>query len=250
VRILGYRPDRDLSALYEGARLVVFPSLYGGFGMPILEAMHFGRPVACSDVTSLPEVAGDAALFFDPRRPESIVDALLRLLDEPGLAEALARRGQARLSALDTADMARRYLEVFEAAAGPAQPRVPTLDGVFPDRWLGGRLALSLAEGGTCELDLFAPPWLRARRVQVEAVARGRRLGGCRLERGARETLRFEVPGRDPSVEIRLSPLFQPAAIGLGDDHRVLSCQCEGARLLGPEGVHDLVPATGVPATP
>ena len=132
VRLLGYLPEGDLAALYEGATLVVFPSLYEGFGMPVLEAMHFGKAVACSEVTSLPEVAGDAALFFDPRRPEAIAGALERLLNEPDLRAALARRGEERVAALDTAGMASAYLDVFAAAARATDARGPWSGASIP----------------------------------------------------------------------------------------------------------------------
>ena len=68
VRFLGYRAQRDLPALYRGAACLVFPSLFEGFGMPVLEAMASGCPVVCSDTTSLPEIAGDAALLVEPQR--------------------------------------------------------------------------------------------------------------------------------------------------------------------------------------
>src|SRR5207247_1567095 len=66
VRLLDYVPDDDLAGLYSGARAFVFPSLYEGFGFPVLEAMACGTPVVCANTASLPEVAGDAALLVDP----------------------------------------------------------------------------------------------------------------------------------------------------------------------------------------
>ncbi|MET0555784.1 MAG: glycosyltransferase family 1 protein [Vicinamibacteria bacterium] len=243
VRMLGYLPEADLAALFEGALFVVFPSLYEGFGMPVLEAMHFGKAVACSDVTSLPEVAGDAALFFDPRRPDEIARALLRLLDEPELRESLARRGAERVAALDVDRMARAYLDVLAAAACGSADRGPSLSGVHSDGWLGERSTLQFGAPGTCELDLFAPPWLRARAVAVTATAHGRPLGAWRLRRDSRLTVRFAVDERDRRVEIRCAPVFRPAAPGSGGDERLLSCRCEGARLVGAAGAYDLLAA-------
>jgi glycosyltransferase involved in cell wall biosynthesis len=243
VRLLGYLPDADLAAVFEGATLVVFPSLYEGFGMPVLEAMHFGKPVACSDVTSLPEVAGDAALFFDPRRPEAVAAALERLLDDADLRASLARRGEERVAALDPAGMARAYLDVLAAAAQGADARGPWLAGVHPDGWLGERLALSVGARGTCELDLFAPYWLKARAVAVTASAHGRSLGAWQVPRDGRATIRFAVADGDRRVEIRFAPVFRPAGSRSGGDQRVLTCQCEGARLLDEAGAHDLLAA-------
>jgi glycosyltransferase involved in cell wall biosynthesis len=89
----GYVPDEDLPAIYTGAQALVFPSLYEGFGLPVLEAMTCGTPVTCSSTSSIPEVVEDAALRFDPDRVESIVDALRCLLSDADLCATLQRRG-------------------------------------------------------------------------------------------------------------------------------------------------------------
>jgi glycosyltransferase involved in cell wall biosynthesis len=78
------------------AACVVFPSLYEGFGLPVLEAMIRGVPVACSDRSSLPEVAGDAALLFDPEDVPGIASAMERLVADSELADRLVRAGRAR----------------------------------------------------------------------------------------------------------------------------------------------------------
>src|SRR5262249_37790987 len=75
--------QEELVRLYQGAAALVFPSLYEGFGMPVLEAMACGCPVACSNVTSLPEVAGDAARLFDPRDVDDIASAVEDVLGDP-----------------------------------------------------------------------------------------------------------------------------------------------------------------------
>lgn len=93
VRFLDWVSDADLEGLYRAATCLAFPSLAEGFGLPVLEAMRRGLPVACSNATSLPEVAGDAALLFDPLSVDAIADALRRLLADPGLRAELARRG-------------------------------------------------------------------------------------------------------------------------------------------------------------
>ncbi|PWH20031.1 MAG: glycosyltransferase family 1 protein [Ardenticatenia bacterium] len=96
VMFLGTVADEDLPGLYSGALCFVFPSLYEGFGLPVLEAMACGTPVACSNVASLPEVAGEAALLFDPQDVECIRDALMRLLGDVDLRNDFARRGRER----------------------------------------------------------------------------------------------------------------------------------------------------------
>lgn len=232
VRFLGFLPTRDLAAVYEGCRLVVFPSLYEGFGMPVLEAMHYDTPVACSAVTSLPEVAGDAALFFDPRRPAEIADAIERLLDDGAFASSLVERGRARLASLDSDAMARAYLEVFADAAGTSERAAEGLHGLFPDGWMGER-AWIVPGGGhrACELDVHAPYWLRAREVRLSAHRLGgEAVGEWSVRRGTRAAVRIPLDGA--RVRLRLSPVFRPSEQGLGADERLLACQCEGFRLV------------------
>lgn len=110
----GYVPQDDLPALLSGARLFVFPSLYEGFGLPVLEAMACGTPVLCSNVSSLPEVAGDAALLADPLDVESIAQAMNRLLQNEGLRAQLVKRGFRQACQFSWDRCARETLAVLE----------------------------------------------------------------------------------------------------------------------------------------
>ncbi len=94
VRATGYIPRTFLPLVYQGAECFIFPSLYEGQGLPPLEAMAGGVPVAASDTASLPEVLGDAALYFDPNQPREIAEALLTLLTKPALKEELSEKGR------------------------------------------------------------------------------------------------------------------------------------------------------------
>jgi glycosyltransferase involved in cell wall biosynthesis len=114
VHMLGYVPRHDLPGLYGGAVCLVHPSLFEGFGIPLIEAMHVGCPILAADGTGLSEVAGDAALLFDPRDPEVIARALATVAGDAQCAAELARRAQARASLFSAAAMARRTLDLFE----------------------------------------------------------------------------------------------------------------------------------------
>lgn len=96
VRFLGWVSAPELEALYAVASCFVFPSLYEGFGLPVLEAMQRGVPVACSSASSLPEVAGDAAVLFDPLDVPAMAAAIVRLLDDDAGADRLRVAGRAR----------------------------------------------------------------------------------------------------------------------------------------------------------
>lgn len=118
VILTGYVADEDLAALLSGAEAFAFPSLYEGFGFPVLEAMACGVPVVCSSTSSLPEVAGDAALLVEPRQVEAITSALFRLLTEPDLRRELVARGLAQVQRFSWRRCALETMAAFERAAG------------------------------------------------------------------------------------------------------------------------------------
>src|SRR5262249_21942209 len=96
VRFLGYVPEETLAVMYRLAGVFVFPSLYEGFGLPPLEAMASGTPVVTSNLSSLPEVAGDAAVLVDPYDPNAIADGIYRVLTDEHVRLSLKRKGLAR----------------------------------------------------------------------------------------------------------------------------------------------------------
>jgi glycosyltransferase involved in cell wall biosynthesis len=116
VRFPAWVSAEELEGLWELAQAFVFPSLYEGFGLPVLEAMAREVPVACSNASSLPEVAGDAALLFDPRDEHAIAAALKRLLDEPALAASLRARGLDRARRFTWERTARLTLDSYSRA--------------------------------------------------------------------------------------------------------------------------------------
>ena len=117
VHFTGYVTDRQLSACYECATAFVFPSLYEGFGLPALEAMAHGVPMACSDAGSLPEVCGDAAILFDPHSIDAIADSVGRLLDDSDLRRRLATAGPERARQFSWTRTAELTLDVYRAVA-------------------------------------------------------------------------------------------------------------------------------------
>jgi glycosyltransferase involved in cell wall biosynthesis len=130
VRFLSWVSAPELEGIWALARAFVFPSLYEGFGLPVLEAMARGVPVACSNASSLPEVAGDAALLFDPADEPAIADAMTRLLEDTALCEDLRKRGLERAKQFTWERTARLALESYASAFG--------LPGV-PESWTAPR---------------------------------------------------------------------------------------------------------------
>jgi glycosyltransferase involved in cell wall biosynthesis len=130
VRFLGYLPEETLGVMYRLAGVFVFPSLYEGFGLPPLEAMASGTPVVTSNVSSLPEVAGDAAVLVDPYDPNAIANGIYQVLTDDQLRRDLRARGAARARQFSWEQSARRvreiYGEVGEASAAVTSAKEAT----------------------------------------------------------------------------------------------------------------------------
>lgn len=120
VRFLDYVPDADLATLYSLAAVVAMPSLYEGFGIPVVEAMVCGAPVVASTGGSLPEIVGDAGLLVAPDDTSALADALVRAVGDAQLREQLITRGYARARAFNWDAAARQHVAVYHAVAGRA----------------------------------------------------------------------------------------------------------------------------------
>jgi glycosyltransferase involved in cell wall biosynthesis len=116
VRHLGHVPFHRLPALYRRATATVFPSLFEGFGMPLVEAMACGCPLAASNRGVVAETCGDAALLFDPEDEEAIADAIRRIVEDDSLRARLRADGVARAAQFRWDDVAARHLEIYRRA--------------------------------------------------------------------------------------------------------------------------------------
>jgi alpha-1,3-rhamnosyl/mannosyltransferase len=116
VRFLGPLPTADVAALYAGALALVYPSLLEGFGLPVLEAMAAGAPVVASARSSIPEVAGEAALLVEPEDVDALGAVLARIAADGALRDDLRRRGRARVLGFTWERAARETLAVFDEA--------------------------------------------------------------------------------------------------------------------------------------
>ena len=114
----GYVPDEDLPAIYAGAQVLVFPSLYEGFGLPVLEAMACGTPVTASSASSIPEVGGDAVLYFDPTDTDEMIETTRRLLRDAALREEMRTRGLVWANRFSWEQAANETKAVYDAVLG------------------------------------------------------------------------------------------------------------------------------------
>jgi len=129
IRMTGFVAEQDLVVLYNAAEMLVFPSFYEGFGLPVIEAMACGRAVVCSNAASLPEVADAAAVLVDPGSAGELVRAMRDVLRDEELRNRLERRGLQRSRLLSWRETARKTLDVYYEVAGRGAPTAPLSSG-------------------------------------------------------------------------------------------------------------------------
>ena len=114
--LTGFLANEDLEEAYRGSAAYVFPSLFEGFGLSLIEAMHFGTPCACSETSSLGEIGRGAALLFDPEDPAAIADAMRRLLTDSALREELKEAGRVRSAEFTWTKHVERIIHAVESS--------------------------------------------------------------------------------------------------------------------------------------
>ena len=132
VHFTGYVPVEDLPVIYNLGEIFVFPSLYEGFGLPVIEAMACGTPVVTANTSSLEEIAGGAAETVDPRDVDALAEALMALGIDEARRQDLRARGLARAREFSWARAARDMLAVYGRAAGVTAPRAATAPSPSP----------------------------------------------------------------------------------------------------------------------
>ena len=163
IRFLGFLPDEDLASVLRQSLALFFPSLYEGFGIPVVEAQAVGVPVACSRAGSLAEVAGETALFFSPKKPKEMAEAMIRLAGDEKLRSSLILRGHKNVQRFsDPKGMAKAYLDFFQQIASRPRNKV-MLQGIFPDRWAGRKVKITNHNSYSVvvELVVIQPDWLK-----------------------------------------------------------------------------------------
>jgi len=203
VHFFGHLPDREFTGVWRHAGALVFPSLHEGFGIPLVEAMHFGIPIVSSTAGSLPEVAGNAALFVDARDPVALASEMGRMSSNEKLRAELIVRGRKRLLEFSLADEIAEFQEAVFATASRRFLRLWT-KGLHPDGWIEGLAVLGLpAVDGPLRINLrFGPnPVARRLRIYIGLTAYGgfdvRARTACEVELetdSAHRSLVLEIP--------------------------------------------------------
>jgi glycosyltransferase involved in cell wall biosynthesis len=237
VHFLGYLGTNQLAAVWQGCEFLIFPSLYEGFGIPLLEAMYYGKPILCSNVTSIPEIAQDAALYFDPRDPRDIVRCLETIADDPGIKEDLIYQGLSRVSAFDPVDITKKYTEIFDSAIKDPKPLENGVTGLFPDNWTGEETIITFRPGEKnryLEMFVEAPGFMPSTTIKIELKNSDGICQKWKIHRGNKMTIRQALPEQEGTFVLLVKPTFRPSDFQINEDNRRLGLICHKICLVSP----------------
>ncbi|MHB9142806.1 MAG: glycosyltransferase family 4 protein [Paludibacter sp.] len=232
VHFLGYVPEDDLSAILAGCRFLIFPSLFEGFGIPVAEAMSFGKPVLCSNVTSLPEVGGDAALYFDPRRPSEIVTAIERVLADSCLNNHLITAGFKQAEKFNKIEMIKKYRSILHNVAVSGGGNAFKAEGIYGDGWTGPVVEFisgNATKGNVLEIEMFNPgPF-----PNVVVTYRVNNIPKAKytVKSGEKRLISQILPDSVSEIEVLINPTFNPSDNG-SEDGRDLGLQVQRAEII------------------
>ena len=238
-------PEDQLAAVWQGCAFLIFPSLYEGFGIPILEAMSVGIPVLCSNVTSLPEVAGEAAIYFNPGSPQEIANSIQRIERKSAYREQLIVQGVKRLKEFsDARGLAKRYLEILQTTlAGEPEYRDYALEGISADGWIlqSGIYLLfppsKKEEKREWQIILSLPEWFPTFATIQVHDKKNESVIKVELAPGETKELSYLLPAETGYLVLNSSPIFSPLQLGVGKDTRSIGLYCVQSKIISSDSI-------------
>jgi len=242
----GFVSPTEYDCLLNAAYALIFPSLYEGFGIPVLEAMASRIPVLCSNVTSLPEVGGDAVIYFDPRKPNDICNSITRLIEDPLLKDIMIEKGLKQAKKFENSKrMASQYVSIFRDVIKNHNRN--HISGIFDDRWTSDIININFSasqdnSSRTLLIELENPKWTKIKTpVQIQVICcRKRNILPTWLINGKTTSLNIPLPKNAGIIEIRISPIFNPKKLKMNNDSRNLGLYCIKCEIINSTGRLDL----------
>ncbi len=232
----GYVSSNALFGLMSACKALIFPSLYEGFGIPVVEAMLLGKPVLCSNRGSLVEVGGKSALYFHPGKPKEIVTAIEKVEYEfDSLREPIVQGYEKALEYLGAEKMAKAYYDIFQAAMQDKNYYRDALHGVYEDGWASDKISLTYAAAKKermLNMILQCPQFHpnAPLSITLAGVSFPKEVTYS-LNAGDALTIQQPIAKESGYLEILIKNPFQPAQYNMGGDSRILGCLFQGYSL-------------------
>lgn len=230
--ITGYVSNEELYSILKNAKGLIYPSLFEGFGIPVVEAMHLHKLIACSNLTSLPEIGCDAICYFDPKKPDEILRGIT-YLSEQEITEEIICEYDEKLQDYTTEKMVDAYIKVFEETIGNKDILVfeEELQGVLPDGWSGAEVSLQLKDkqGGRVRIQLELPEFVGINeKISIDNCGTVRQF---QMNSGEVLDLEEDVSDKHCTITIRLSKTWTPKEVLKSEDTRQLGVMVNSALL-------------------
>jgi glycosyltransferase involved in cell wall biosynthesis len=238
VLFLGYVARSDLDTLFAASRALIFPSLYEGFGIPLIEAMRLGKPVLCSNTTSLPEIAKAAAYYFNPKKPYEIAEAIVKLATKPRVFQDYICKGYERGKEFNNfKEMVKAYYVAIKEVAYNGQKQcVMRLYGVYEDAWVGKSMEITIPPAKLArrlKLEFNSPIWHPIKKIKFSLLSyTNKKKETCYLEAGKKLVIEKTILKKGEEIKIEFKNYFQPNRFDIARDFRELSCICKTCDLL------------------
>jgi glycosyltransferase involved in cell wall biosynthesis len=233
VHLLGYLKDEELSVLWKNAYFLIYPSLFEGFGIPLVEAMVYEKPIAAGAVTSIPEVAGDAAIYFDPRKPDEIVKSMYTIVHNKNVFNSLVDEGRIQLKRYNFETMIDQYISVFRKAE---KATTLTVSGIYDDGWASDTIQIVLNSSSSQKIVLlrgFIPSHHPADNMTIRLKSSNGKSKKYTYDKTDNICIQEEISGEPGSLTIKISNSFIPKQTTTdSEDSRKLTCMLREAFIL------------------
>ncbi|BBI36177.1 glycosyltransferase family 4 protein [Cohnella abietis] len=233
VHHFGYVKENEVAVLMSEAEFLIFPSLFEGFGIPVAEAMSAGTPVLCSRNTSLPEVGGEAALYFDARRPDEMVEAMYLVLTDNHMREKLIQRGHEQVKQFSNENMVNQYRNLLTVAANNKSSKGTYISGVHQDNWAGKDVLISfgdIQDKSILYAEIVVPAFVPYRNGKLKVIVNGKRKS-YKVIAGESLVIKEELSIGASEISFVFYSSFCPKDLGMPDE-RELAVQIMKIHLL------------------
>ena len=236
--ITGYLTNAELYGILDGAKGLIYPSLFEGFGIPVVEAMYLNKLIACSNLTSLPEIGCDAIHYFNPKKPDEIVEAF-EYLHNSVMKEEISSEYKKRLEIYQTDKMVKAYIALFKKTIANKDDLLfeEGVNGIWPDGWSGGEVEVYLAQRKGMMLTLKAQnPEFTSINQELSFIQNGVEKKYT-INKG--ETIDIEEPITEDHTEIilRIQKTWSPKEVLKSEDDRQLGIMIDKLLLAGEQEI-------------
>lgn len=235
--ITGYVSNEELYSILKNAKGLIYPSLFEGFGIPVVEAMHLNKLIACSNLTSLPEIGCEAICYFDPKKPDEVLKGIYYLADNH-ITDDIEAEYALKLKEYETEKMVQEYFDVFEDVIAKKDELIfqESVSGIYPDGWSSGEINLQLKDkvDGILKAKLSLPEFV-GMKINVFVDYNGQRKNVV-MEPGNSIEIEEKISDARAEVNVTMSKTWSPKRVLKSEDARELGVIVESLLLITESG--------------